>query len=328
MQLSKFIKIGAVAYLFIAPIFIFAQATEISKTVEMSMSPQNPSPGETVTFGISAYEFNVDLSNVVWSVDGKVVKSGVGIKSFSLTAPANGKSSVVSVSITPKNEAPITRSITISPSDIDLIYEVLDGHVPTFYRGKVLPIKQSQIKIVALPNVKTVSGGQARAKDFAYTWRKDGENAPSQSGFGRNSLIFSNQILDTGNTVEVSATNGLKTVVGTIDITLFEPEIVFYELDLVSGIKYQRAFKSGEYIKQSKLSLIAEPYFLSKGFMTNNDIKTSWYVNGQLATSVAKNNVILNTATTAGRVDVSFEYNDTKKLFRNLKKAFNLNISN
>ncbi len=328
MKALQIIKLSVVGYIFLAPLFIFAQMPGIEQSFSLSFSPQNPSPGELVTFGVSAYEFNIDLANIVWSVDGKSVKSGKGVKGFTFEAPANGKSSTISVVVSPATGTPIEKSITISPADIDLIYEVMDGYVPPFYRGKILPIKQSQIKVVALPNVKTMTGGTAKAKDFVYTWRKDSENLPGQSGFGRSSVTFVNEILDRGNTLEVSATNGLKKVDGAIVINYLEPEILFYEYDILTGVKYQRAFRSGENIKQPKLSIIAEPYFLSRDFMPNKDIAGTWMLNGQKATPVAKNNLIINTSATSGKVDISFEYNEAKRLFRSFKKSLSLNLVN
>lgn len=328
MKVSKLLKWGVAGYLFLAPFLIFAQVSGLEQSFNLSVSPQNPGPRELVSFSVSAFEFNIDLANIVWSVDGKSVKSGTGEKSFSFTSPENGKSSTVSVVVTPKGGSPIQKSMTISPADMDLIYEVIDGYTPPFYKGKTLPIKQSQLRVVAMPNVKTVSGGYAKAKDFVYTWRKDGENIPSQSGFGRNSLILSNQILDTGNTVEVAATNGIKKVDGSLEIVTLEPEIVFYELSLATGVKYQKAIVSGETISQPKLSLVAEPYFLSKNIQKNNDIVTTWKLNEQPASPVSKNNLIINTAAATGTVNVMFEYNDTRKLFRNFKKSLSLILKN
>lgn len=297
-------------------------------TVSLSVSPTNPSPNETVQVSVSALEFNIDLSKISWSVNDKEVKSGVGEKSLSLEAPANGKSTVVAVTVTPPGSLPIEKSLTISPGDIDLIYEVIDGYAPPFYKGKVLPIKQSSVRVVAIPNVKSSTGSVSPSSGFVYTWRKDSENQASQSGFGKDSIFFVNQILDTSNRIDVSASNGLKKVDGSIIVTPFAPEIIFYEDDSDTGVKYQRALQSNLSMKAGRLAIVAEPYYLLKQFKGNSDTVIDWTVNNQKFTAQQKNEIILNTANQTGSMSIGASYNETKRLFRNFAKNISVTIKN
>jgi hypothetical protein len=307
--------------MFLAPFFMFAQ---IGQNFSIAITPTNPGPNETVNFSLSAYEFNIDLAGIVWNVDGKPVKSGVGQTSFSMTSPLNGKSATISAVVTPVGGSALTNSVTISPADMDVLYEVIDGYVPPFYRGKTLPIKQSQIKVVAVPHVKTVSGSYARPEDFVYTWRKDGQNVPSQSGIARDSLIFANQILDKDNVVSVSATNGSKTVGSNLTLKMSEPEIIFYEEYSIEGVQYQRALSNVSDLKKPRLTVVAEPYFLSSDFKTNQNIIMGWQVNGVKADNKFKQSITLNTLDRVGLVTLTASYNDTKKLFREITNSMKI----
>ncbi len=295
-------------------------------TANISKTPEYPAPGETVFISVSALEFNAALSDISWKLDGKPLVSGVGKTTVSVTAPAAGKKALVSATIKPNIGGELERSIEISPAGVDLLWEATDSYVPAFYRGKALPIKEGQVKVVAVPNVATANGALRSSGAFAYTWRKDGKNVPNQSGLGKAALSFSNQILDKENRVEVAATDGSSSVGGTIIIRPFTPEVILYKEEAARGPVRARALRAVEEVDVSRVTVIAEPYFLSKNFMTNPDITGKWTLNGQEAKSSRKNALLINTGSTTGNVSVAFSYADARKLFRNFTKSFTLNI--
>lgn len=322
MRAKKFLSTIFLGFTLMTPWSAFALT---GPSVTLSLNPTNPNPNELVSVSVSAYEFNIDMSKISWTVDGKKTQEGTGLKSITLTAPANGKTTNVSVSVTTPASLIIQKSIAISPADIDLIWEVVDGYAPPFYKGKVLPVKESSIRVMAMPNVKLSSGKSSQPGDFVYVWKKDGENLAGQSGFGKNSLFFTNQILDTQNQIDVSASNGSKQVLGTITIKPFAPDLVFYEDDSNLGIKYQKALNSGDSLKNLRLAIVAEPYNLLKDFKENANAKIDWTVNNQKFAAQTKNEIILNTANTSG-VSVLASYNETNRLFRNFSGNLNLSI--
>jgi hypothetical protein len=319
---KKFTIIFATIFLF--PVFSFAQS--VPDSLNLTLSPQNPEPGQAMSASVSAFEFNIDLSKISWSLDGKSIKSGIGEKSATFTAPAAGKSATLSVSVTPKQGATITRSVVITPGGtVDLVWEAVDGYTPPFYKGKTLPIKQSTIKVVAIPQAKMTNGVFAKPGDFVYTWRKDGTNMPGQSGLGKNNIVFNNQILDTTNRIDISATNGTNTVSNSISIAPFAPEILFYQYDQTKeSSHYEKSFEGSTFINQPRLTLVAEPYFLAKDWKKNNTITFNWKLNGQPAKAGEKNT--LGIITSKGVVSVEAEYNETQKLFRNIKSTVRFTV--
>ncbi|MCC7469579.1 MAG: hypothetical protein IT284_00320 [Bacteroidetes bacterium] len=325
MKVLKVLTNIAIILNLILPRLTLAQ----SVSVTLNQSPQNPSPGERISFSVAAFEFNVDLAKITWTVDGKAQNSGTGLKNFFANAPENGKSMNVGVEVVPQNGSAINRSVLVSPASIDIVWEALDSYTPPFYKGKSLPISQSQIKVSAIPVIKNGNTTLRNPGDFAYTWRKDGTNFPGQSGLGKSSFSFSHQTLDKNNKIEVSVTDGTRTASNVLTIAPYSPEIIFYEVDRNTGLpKYQEAFGNNKNIKQSRVSVIAEPFFLSKDYLKNTTIKTLWQLNGQQVNSPIKNNLVIDATNTLGNISVSFSYDDTKRLFRDSSFSTNLNVSN
>lgn len=296
-------------------------------SIGLYLNPNDPKPSQSVLATVSSSNHNINLLNVSWSLDGKLMKSGIGEKNFSFTAPPVGGSKQVLVVVTMANGTKVEKTQTIKfDGEIDLIWESVDGYTPPFYRGKTLPIKQGIIRVSAIPNVKDGKGINISAKNFVYTWTKDGKNLAPQSGFGKNSMIFGNQILDRNNQIDVSVASSEKTAKASIVVPLFEPEIVFYEYNQLRGApNYSKAFTGNTSIKQPRITLVAEPYFLAKDWYTGNSIVMNWRLNNQPASAGDKNTLGVITDK-PGVINVSLEYNEEKKLFRKFTESLKLNV--
>lgn len=313
--------IVAVAAISLLPYFVSAQAPAIGQRMALTASPTNPSPGQSVSLTVSSSEIDINLSNIEWSVDGKSLQKGTGLKTFSATAPANGKSLTVSVRVTPRNGTPIDASTTFSPADMDLIWEATDSYVPPFYKGKALPVKQSAVKVVAIPNVRTAAGAMVKPSDFSFAWKKDGQNMQGSSGFGVSSFSYINQILQDTNRVDVAASTFGKSVDGGIVVPYFEPKLLFYTSDSLTGTKHQSALQNGYRSTGAQLSIVLEPYFLPKRWRTDPNTTLVWKLNGQAVNAKDRQNLSVNTSGETGSFTVTAAYNETKRLFRSFTKT-------
>lgn len=318
-------KLTIVLFLWVFAVPVFGQS--LTDSVVLSVSPANPKPSQNIVATVSSINSNINLAKISWMLDGKSMKSGVGEKVFSFNAPLAGKSQTLSVVVILTNNERIEKSQVItSDGDVDLIFEAVDGYTPPFYKGKTLPIKQGIIKAVAIPNIKDSKGVNIPAKNFSYSWVKDGNNVTTQSGLGKSSMIFSNQILDVGNTIKVSVTNGERSSFVSAGVSFFEPEIIFYEHDNLQGpARYSKALGEVISINQPRITIVAEPYFLARNWRTNGDIIMKWTLNNEQARAGDKNTLGVITDT-KGIVNVGLEYNDQKKLFRNFKETLRLNV--
>jgi hypothetical protein len=175
-----------------------------STSIIVDMVPNNPAPYENVNINLNSYSYNLDSVLISWSVDGKNVSSGIGKKSFSTTAPrAGGETKVVATIYLP--DGATETNITIKPSVMELLWQANDSYVPPFYRGKALPTPSSEVKVVAMPEIRT-SAGLADSNNMTYAWKEDYTNNVDGSGYGKNFFLYTNDYLQDSNNILVTAT--------------------------------------------------------------------------------------------------------------------------
>lgn len=308
--------------LILGPSFAFAQ----SPGFILNQNPLNPGPGDSVSFSISSVEINLDLADIVWIVDGQVALSGKGIKSFNTKAPSNGGSKDVSVEVSNQNIGTLKKNTKISSAEVDLLWEAQDSYVPPFYKGKALPVKETGVKVVAMPSVKTSPTSQKDPSTFVYSWRKDGSNAVGRSGLGKNSFYFTNEILDRDNRIEVIASDGSRSLSGSIIFTPFEPEMLFYENYLTTHPVFKEAIVNNSYLdKIPTLDVVVEPFFLSKAVKGGDRIDTRWSINGQNVNSRDNTSIKLNIGDVS-KINLNFTYDDKDRIFGEHSGAININI--
>lgn len=311
----------------LGPAFVMAQnSSPLPRNFSVNTNPANPAPDETVNMSVSAFEFNLDLSHISWSLNGTVKESGTGKKNFSFVNGPSGKTSIVKIVVSPPEGSPVEKIISISSAELDLLWEVTDGYAPPFYKGKILPVKQGQIKMVAIPHIKSGNGFVPR-NQLVYKWRKDNKDVTGQSGFGKTSFIFGNQLLDKGNRIEVAVSNGTQVVNADMLMQYLEPDIIFYEEDQLTGPLYQKAILGQASTNKTKLTLVAEPYFLDKNFKTNKSIKFEWKIDNQKVEATKKNSITMNTGGETRTIIVSAYFEDIARLFRDFKGGINVNLT-
>ena len=314
-----FLKI--ITVLLFIPSFSFAQS---SQSFNSSVSPESPRPGQSVTVTLSSYNFDLSKSSIIWKLNDKVTSPGIEKNIFKFTASSKGED-VVDVTVTPPNGSQIQKTIIIKPSSLDLLWETVGAYTPPFYKGKALPIKQSNIKITAIPNIKKPDGTSPLATDFSYEWTKDVKGYPGQSGYGKNNFSFGGGLIDTSNIVSVKVNSVYGSAESSLTVKYLNPEILFYENPLTDGPLYQRSINNGFQIKGSRVGIVAEPYFLTKSFVDDSSIKTSWIADGQPIEST-DNFLSFSTGGRMGALSVKFKYEDTLKLFRTMEKEIRLNL--
>lgn len=203
----------------------------------------------------------------------------------------------------------ITQSATAS---FDVLWEVTDGYTPPLYKGKVIPVAESSIHVVALPDpIVTPSG-------LLYTWEQDLKQIPRANGLGKQSFVFTNSYLDKVTTVKVQATTLSGSFVGvdSVVITPKTPELYIYEKKDGYGVQYAKEVKNDSIFDQSIVRLIAEPYFISTKSLLAEDLEMNWIVNGaQLARQPRINQLNLE-RTNAGRINLGVFVNKSNKLLQ------------
>jgi len=288
--------------------------------------PANPNPDEDVLVTLSSYTDNLDTVPISWFINGKALSSGVGKKSFSLRAPKAGSTTTVSANIS-LPEGIAEKSVVIRPSTMALLWQANDSYAPPFYKGKALPSLGSEIKVVAMPEIKN-SSGLVNSKNLVYSWQKNYENSVEDSGYGKNFMIYTGDYLDDSNNVgvTVSTIDGKYSASGTVDMPTLEPKIVFYTNDAVYGTLWERALADTERIDGSGI-ITAVPYFISPKELLHPSLIWNWFINdSRISISGSKKNSIplqVQTGVTGiSRLRLNIENKD--KIFQTANKEINI----
>ncbi len=323
--LSLYLNTGLLIFMVVSLIF-GSRALASSTDILVNVVPPNPAPYENVNITLNSYVNNLDTVMISWSVDGKTVASGTGKKSFSTTAPAaGGEMGVVATIYLP--DGTIETKIPIKPSVMILLWQANDSYVPPFYKGKALPTPDSEVKVVAMPEIRTGSG-LADSKNMTYYWKKDYTNNVDGSGYGKNSFTYVNDYLEDSNNISVTAwtVDQKYSSQASIDIGTTEPKILFYKNSGSMGTILEKTLMDGHRIEGSEI-VEAVPYFISPKEIQNPALIWSWFINDSRVslTSFKKNLMPLKVQSgVSGTSQLRLEIRNQDKIFQTTSKEISV----
>ena len=271
--------------------------------ISINISPENPSPGDTVNISI-------------------------GKKTYSLIAPQAGSETSVTINVT-SGAGVIKNSLVIKPTVTKMLWEAKDSYVPPFYKGKALPVADSKIRVVVMPEIKT-SSGYINPKNMTYSWRQDYTNDLDASGYGRNYFEYISDYLDLYSLIEVSAstTDQKYSVSGNVTINAYNPKLVFYLNDENIGAKFEKSLGQAYTIKDRAV-LFAAPYFISPKDLMIPRLVWNWSINNQTITAnLIQPNILPVQAQSgvSGTSSVKLEIENLDKIFQTASSAININF--
>lgn len=321
-KLFKFFFLTAIIF---SGIFTHAQVRDTDLVLDIS--PLYPNPNENVTATLTSYATNLDKAVITWSVDGQVRSEGIGKKSFFFTMAGAGTTLNISATINTLDGQSLQKSVLVTPTAVDLLWEANDSYSPPFYKGKTLVGSQGEFKVVAIPSLRNQNGA-IDPDNLSYTWSKDGDMQPDSSGWGKTSFVFTNSYLDKGNSInlKVSDITGKVNASSNMDLQTSTPKVLFYEKDPALGVKWERSLNDGFIVNPSGSILVAEPYFFSPKDISTNDLTFTWYLNdGYVDTPTPKN--VLSVKPEAGKSGNSIirvVVNNVRTLFQTAEKTLNV----
>jgi len=308
-------------------IFATVANAQSASDILVSVVPENPAPHENTTVVLKSYVNNLDAAMITWSLDGKTVASAIGKKSFSFTAPAAGIEASVVVTVT-LPDGPVETKINIKPSVMVLLWQANDSYVPPFYKGKALPTPDSEVKVVAMPEIRALGSGLVDSKNMTYYWKKDYTNNVDGSGYGKNYFTFINDYLEDSNNVSVTAStlDQSSSASGSVDMGMVEPKILFYKSDSNLGTNWDQALRDPHGIQGNEV-VEAVPYFISPKELQHPYLVWNWFINDARVslTSFRKNLMPLQAeAGTHGTSKLRLEIANQSKLFQATSKEITI----
>lgn len=247
--------------------------------VSLDMEPLFPRPNERVSITINSFATNLDTANISYYIDGKLIKSGKGLKNFSLILGKQGTVSNLKIKMDLLDGYSIEKNIAIKPSSVDLLWEA-DTYTPPFFKGKRQFSHQSIVKLVAIPHILQ-NGVEIPENKLLYKWSKDGEILGDRNGYGRNILKIATSLIsrDMIVGVEVEDPETGFSAYNEVNLSPKEPFVVFYKKDPLYGIQYQKAILSTLPLTGQEIELVAVPYFFNTE-ENGTKIKYTWTING------------------------------------------------
>jgi hypothetical protein len=227
-----------------------------------------------------SYSFDINSAMVTWTVGNTVVKKAIGLTTLDVKAPALGKKTTVRVTATTPSGVVYSSSVTIGSGSVDMIMET-DGYVPPFYRGKIQPVYQNYVKIIAMPHLADSSGKEYDPSTLIYKWKKDDDTVmQDQSGYGKQSISLQGNIVPRPYSLYVTVTSrdGSAQGEGHIEVEAGNPSIAFYSNDPLYGPLFNRMIGSTVRIGAEKeTSVLAVPFgFNGTG---KKDLSLTWLIN-------------------------------------------------
>jgi hypothetical protein len=260
---------GIALAIFLLPSSLFAQV------VDFQMTPKYPEPNSEVTLRIATYITDINQSDIYWYIDGEVDSFGKGKTSLDFTTGELGVPIKISVVIVSPDESRIDASYTITPIDVDVLWEA-DTYTPPFYKGKAMPTYKSKIKVVAL------SSEDSSNATYTYVW-KNGRITidDGASGYGKSTYMVEAGYPEVPMTIGLAleSVGGSTKYEGTLRITPVDPEVISYPLHPLYGANYAQAI-GADVSTLDELMVRSEPYFFSQDDIQNHKLQYTWSING------------------------------------------------
>ena len=297
--------------------------------ITVETSPNNPQPYQDVTITVSSYATDLNKAIITWqSKSSGTVLSGIGETSYSFKTGGPNTTNVFTINITPVGSLNnVSKSITIIPSEVAIMWESMDGYTPPFYKGKALPVSGGLIKAVAIPNTNTIRSGNG---SLSYTWSNSGDVVLDASGYNKNSYIFKNSVFDTVNNIGViaSSVNSNYRAENEIEIPVYKPKLVFYKKSPTEGIIYNNALDKEASMTEDEVTIVAEPYFTSFNINNNNNnFSYSWKINGNnITTPLKKTELTVRPTSHGGYATINLTVANINDLFQKISNELKLNL--
>lgn len=295
----------------------YAQIPQSIDGLEVTMTPEAPQSGDSVTIILKSYNTDLNAASFVWYVNDKIVSSEVGKTSITVTAPANGKTLTVSATIQTAEKRTIKKTFTIKPNDIDLVWET-NGYAPPFYKGKPYIAHQNTIRIIAIPHFVGKNGVEINPKTLIYQWKKNSTSLQAESGYGKQTVSIVDGVVPRPFTISVvvSARDGSLEGQRQVTIEATEPSLSLYVDDPLYGAMYNNEVSSTLRIRNREVTLLAVPF----GFNTSDQSATTyaWSINGQERPELSTNrSVTLRTKDdSTGNSNISLDVRNAASIFQ------------
>ncbi len=309
--------LGIVVVLFIFTFGVtLGQSFDSEPNIEITASPTDPEPGESVVLNLTSYEADLNLAYIVWTY-GSQTKSGYGETQFTINTDKKNTGGIgVSAAITLTDGTKITKDISLAVSSYDITWEALNSKYPPFYMGKRIPIKENDLR-VAVINPGNIP------KQTSFTWERNGSSLKSKGSSINPYVDFKNSELEKKENISVTITGLDNKAERSIDIPFTKNRIIFYGFDVLSGLKTEKAVINDLPGYEGTSSLLAIPL----GLNLDSKPLITWNLSGEEVNNQSNPYLLsFGTPDKSGIVKLSAQIENLKSLYQEFLGSLSLNF--
>jgi ribosomal protein L31 len=280
-----------------------AQSVPATDPLTVSVSPQYPTPYQTVVVTPSSSTFDIDASTVSVKVNGTAFYKGSGGAAINVPLGGPGSSTNIVVSVTNAGQVS-TQEVSISPASVALVVEP-DSTTHPFYKGSGLVPSEGRVRLVAIPDLVSASGREIDPSTLEYTWKLGDDVLDSDSGIGQSVLDATapQRYRDADVSVTVSDPNGSLVAQTTTSISPVDPITRIYENDPLLGPLFDTALSDSFTMTDAEDTFRGVPYYFSSA------PTLEWMVNDDDSGST-QDLTVRSTGTGTGSADIGFTGTD------------------
>jgi hypothetical protein len=319
--------------------FVFGNTTQAQEfqlfsadDISVDVVPRIPSPNQEVSLKLTSYSFNLNNYYIAWFENGERSSAGYGSREFKFKTGNSGDVTNITATIEFNNQV-FRKELRFAPSQIDLLWEVNDAYAPPFYKGKKLPIQQSEIQVTAIPETLLVE--PTDAPNLVYYWDRNYQRESSKSGFGKQSFNFIMDPLVEDEKITVTSNDRRENsfAKNTIDIPTdkYMPKILFYEINENNRLLTHKALNTFGTVEGDTLRFSFHPLYMSSVKENFTDMFVNWSVNNKVQAPqdfAKQNELYITSGGESGATQISVELEGIEKLLQksqsNFKLVFNL----
>jgi hypothetical protein len=258
-----------------------SQIPDLEEQISTDVSPASPKPGDNVTITLSAFGTDLNAANISWSVNGSTIKHGLGQRVLNVLAGKAGSRVEIVATIQPLNGNTITKTFSINPETVDMIWEA-HTYTPPFYKGKALFSPQENVVFVAMPNLKASSGGSVNPNNVTYTWRQNTQVVGDRSGYGVNAFSYAGGILASPVIIDVNVNDeGGDNAENYISLAPTDTTMALYEDSPIYGVLFNNELSGGfDFGSKEERTVAAYPFYFGASGKSDSDLSYVWTING------------------------------------------------
>jgi hypothetical protein len=276
-------------------------------------SPSFPEAGEQYAVTLKTYDLPAPIRTVNWFVNGTLSDDNKDKTEITLTA--GNISTTVKAQIILSNGAVLEKAHTFNPYRVDLIVSA-DTTVPAFYQGRPLPSSGSNITAKAIIFLNGVQIGDA----YSYVWKVNGKVQNGGARTTKNTLSITTNFEDEASiVVEIYNSNGSLVASESKTIPIVEPELYFYERNLLRGLSIVAMPDPYTFIGE-EVSVRGEAYFMDKDLFTDDGF-TEWQIDGKSVSpsSADGQEITLRKEKNTGTSRLSFHIRNMRQLLQGIE---------